>query len=480
MKKIVVVEQPEIFTTKIDGVEFIRPKEYLTTEIKGRCAVYNLSASYHYQSTGYYVSLLAEGRDHLVFPSIKSLNELKDEAIYMKLTYAIEGLIQKLFKNLVSKEFTLSIYFGKNLAKQYDKLSFELYKIFPVPLFRAKFVKKEKWYLKEIVPIPMSKVPKTHLEFLNDAAAQYLSRSTNSTSASHKLKYDLAILVNPEEEKCPSNKKAIDKFLKSAKKHGFHAELITPKDYLRLSNFDALFIRETTNVNHHTYQFASKAEALGMVVYDDPQSILKCTNKVYLAEILRLHKIPAPETTILYKDLFEEQLDKIEYPCVLKLPDSSFAIGVHKVKNKEEMTTLTTELFERSELLISQEFLPSDYDWRIGILNNTIFYACKYFMARDHWQIYNWKEKSKKHQEGLSTCIALQDIPKDVAQAALRSAALIGNGFYGIDLKEIDGKVYVIEINDNPSIEAGVEDEIEGDKLYDFINATIKQKLEAN
>jgi glutathione synthase/RimK-type ligase-like ATP-grasp enzyme len=58
-------------------------------------------------------------------------------------------------------------------------------------------------------------------------------------------------------------------------------ELIEKEDYGRLAEFDALFIRETTGVNHHTYRFARRAEAEGLVVVDDPQSILKCTNKVY-------------------------------------------------------------------------------------------------------------------------------------------------------------------------------------------------------
>lgn len=39
------------------------------------------------------------------------------------------------------------------------------------------------------------------------------------------------------------------------------AELITPKDYGRLAEYDGLFIRETTKLNHHTYRFARKVTA---------------------------------------------------------------------------------------------------------------------------------------------------------------------------------------------------------------------------
>ena len=54
------------------------------------------------------------------------------------------------------------------------------------------------------------------------------------------------------------------------------------RDFGRIAEFDALFIRETTNVNHHLYRFARRAASEGLVVIDDPDSILRCTNKIYL------------------------------------------------------------------------------------------------------------------------------------------------------------------------------------------------------
>ena len=40
----------------------------------------------------------------------------------------------------------------------------------------------------------------------------------------------------------------------------------------------------------------------GMVVIDDPASILRCTNKVYLADLFRTRKVPAPRTHLLHGD----------------------------------------------------------------------------------------------------------------------------------------------------------------------------------
>ena len=49
---------------------------------------------------------------------------------------------------------------------------------------------------------------------------------------------------------------------------------------------------------------------------------------------------------------------------------------------------------------------------------------------------------------------------------AVKAAAPIGKGLYGVDLKLINGRAVVIEINDNPSIDHEVEDAVLGDELY--------------
>src|SRR5665647_997030 len=71
-----------------------------------------------------------------------------------------------------------------------------------------------------------------------------------------------------------------------------------------------------------------------------------------------------------------------------------------------------------------------------------------------------------KHEEGRTEAVAIKDTPKAVLEAAVRCAKLVGDGLYGVDLKENASGVYVIEINDNPNIDAGMEDAMLGDELY--------------
>jgi len=98
-------------------------------------------------------------------------------------------------------------------------------------------------------------------------------------------------------------------------------------------------------------------------------------------------------------------------------------------------------------------------------------------MARNHWQIYN--HKSKRNFSGAFDSLPTFEVPKAVLSSALKAAAVIGDGFYGIDIKEVDGKAFVLEVNDNPSIDHGVEDKYLGEELYMQIMSEFLRRLES-
>ncbi|AKD04619.1 RimK family protein [Pontibacter korlensis] len=481
MRKIIIVDYPKDWEEAIEDTEVVDAQTYLTnstyTDIRS-ARIFNLCRSHRYQSAGYYVSLLAEARGHKPIPSVTTMQDLKSPTIVRAITVEIEDLIQKSLAGLKSKSFTLSIYFGQNLALKYEKLSKALHDHFQAPLLKAQFVYKDHWVLQSISQVPINEVPEDHKKYLKSFAKAYFARHRFSGARRSRKAYDLAILVDPQEKAPPSNNKAIQQFVEAAESLGFYTELITKDDYRRLPEFDALFIRETTAVNHHTYRFARKAFADGLVVIDDPVSILRCTNKVYLAELLTKARVTVPKTMIIHKDNRCKVETELGLPCVLKKPDSSFSQGVVKAKDQESLKQELDKLLDDSELIIGQEYIPTDFDWRIGILDKQPLYACKYYMAKGHWQIYNWNGKRKQDEEGAGEVIPFEQVPFHVLHTALKAANLIGNGLYGVDLKEINGKAYVIEVNDNPSIDAGVEDRILKKDLYTSIMKTIKQRID--
>lgn len=477
MKKLIVINHPHKWKINIEGVEVISPKAYLEEAVYAtmkNVRVFNLCYDYAYQTRGYYVSLLAGARGQKVIPSVKNILDLKAQTIVKSVSDDLDDMVQKSLKRLRSKEFILSIYFGQNVSAHYDRLAHELHKLFQAPFLRAKFVHDgKKWMVQSVRTIPIKEIPEHHLSFVTESAREYFGRKRYEKAKPGKYLYDLAILVNPEEKSPPSSKKAIGNFVEAAEKLGCSVELITKEDYNRIGEFDALFIRETTAVNHHTYRMARKAQSEGLAVLDSPESILKCANKVYLAEILTLSKIPTPKTITIHTENVKGVEHKLGFPCVLKLPDSSFSQGVVKVNSPEEMRVKVKEMMKISDLIIAQEFLPTSYDWRVGVLDSQVLFVCKYYMAKDHWQIYNWGSKRKGDVTGAFEVFKIEEVPKKIIDIAIKATRLIGNGLYGVDVKEVDGKPYIIEINDNPNIDAGVEDLV----IKDVYTRVIKHLL---
>ena len=149
---------------------------------------------------------------------------------------------------------------------------------------------------------------------------------------------------------------------------------------------------------------------------------------------------------------------------------------IHGIDTPELQASLKI-LFEKSAILLAQAFTPTEFDWRVGLLNGVPLYACKYYMAKGHWQIYCHYD-SGRSRCGLVDTIPIYQVPRVVLDTAVKAANLIGKGLYGVDLKMVDDKAYVIEINDNPSIDHGLEDAIIGDEMYYRLLNHFEQVLE--
>ncbi len=94
--------------------------------------------------------------------------------------------------------------------------------------------------------------------------------------------------------------------------------------------------------------------------------------------------------------------------------------------------------------------------------------------------VVNWSANKEKSRDGEVECIAIDQAPSGLLKTAVKATSLIGKSLYGVDMKEIDDKFYVIEINDNPNIDAGIEDKILKDKLYDTIMEVFLNKIKAD
>lgn len=276
----------------------------------------------------------------------------------------------------------------------------------------------------------------------------------------------------------PSKLKTLQAMIRIGRSMDIAVELIEKKDFSRLTQFDALLIRETTAIAHHTFRFARKAASERIPVIDDPDSILRCTNKAFLSELLTGNQINAPKTLFLTRRTLANFEGNLTYPVVLKVPDGAFSLSVKKAESWREFQDIAAAMLKQSDIILVQEFIYTPFDWRIGILAGEVIFAAKYFMTSGHWQIIQHGEAGA-YIEGRTQAIPVQDVPREVLEPAVCAARLIGNGLYGVDLKQTKTGVLVIEINDNPNIDIGMEDVAAGEGLYRTLLAHFQTLVDA-
>ncbi len=480
MTNVVVTDLDLSWLKTIENITVIDAKSYIGEEryqhMKG-IRVFNLCSSYHYQSIGYYVSLLASARLQRVIPNVTTIKDFTDHLIVQSIGDEVHDLIQKTLKPVETNRITMTSSFGYTPHKNYRQLIKGLYHLFESPFLEFTFEKSLSWHLVKVDPIAISDIQTD--SFIEDAAIRYFQQKRFNISRFKDYLYDLAILIDPDEIAPPSDRIALRKFKRAADQMGFFTEFITKKDYHRLSEFDALFIRTTTNVNDYTYQFSRYAFAEGLAVIDDPWSILKCSNKLFLTESMRKIGIRIPKTLFAGNQTnLDDLIAELGFPMILKQPDSAFSLGVFQVHDKTELKGKLDELFGISALVVAQAFIPSAFDWRIGILDGKPLFACTYHMARNHWQIINWNSKKKQEQSGRVETYRLEDVPKDILDVATRAACAMGDGLYGVDIKVSNGSIYVIEVNDNPNIDNQTEDRVLKDELYKTVIRSLLTRIE--
>jgi glutathione synthase/RimK-type ligase-like ATP-grasp enzyme len=199
---------------------------------------------------------------------------------------------------------------------------------------------------------------------------------------------------------------------------------------------------------------------------------------VFLAQLMERHRIPQPRTLLMHSRNVLQVGRELGFPCVLKQPDSQFSKGVIKVESEAELKRQAADMLERSDLIIAQPFEPTDYDWRVGVLDGEPLYACRYYMAKDHWQVVK-RAGNGAIVEGGHETLDVKDVPKQVLSIAVQAARAVGRGLYGVDLKQFGKVVKVIEVNDNPNIDYGVEDLVLKGALYRRIMEHFIRRLEA-
>ncbi|MEM3442419.1 MAG: RimK family alpha-L-glutamate ligase, partial [Candidatus Bathyarchaeia archaeon] len=261
----------------------------------------------------------------------------------------------------------------------------------------------------------------------------------------------------------PSEAMALQNFKLTAEGMGHRFNFLFRENISEIPKYNAVFIRATTDPLYTAYVVSKMAWELGLRVVDDPKSIQICGNKIHLYELFKKHNIPHIPTIFLNKDELHhkkifEIFEVFGRPVVVKAPYTSFSRYVEKVACEASFREVAKKFFRKSDVLVVQKFMPTAFDWRVGVLNNEVLYVCKYMVPKGRWK-HGAKRKGKpSFVWGRTITLKKENAPEKLKETALKVCEIIGDGLYGVDIKERNGEFIVVEVNDNPSIYAGHED----------------------
>ncbi len=254
---------------------------------------------------------------------------------------------------------------------------------------------------------------------------------------------------------------ALANFKMAARDMGHNFDYIFRSDIGKIPNYDALFIRSLTDPLNAAYVASRMAELYGLRVIDDPDSIIICCDKINMYMHLLNRKVTIPETRFLGKDemnrkMIESLYEELGSPLILKAPHTSFSMHVDKVTTTHQFEEVAKKYFRRSAEIVVQQFVPSSFDWRVTTLNGEVLFVCKYVMPTNSWKIQ--RTENGHIIWAKIEAVEMEKADPKLIEIGLEASKAIGEGLYGVDIKQIDGEYVVIEVNDNPNIDAGGED----------------------
>lgn len=253
---------------------------------------------------------------------------------------------------------------------------------------------------------------------------------------------------------------ALTNFRMAAFDLGHQLDFLFKNELRYLFNYDAVLLRALTDPLNTTYVVARLAELRGMRVLDHSASIRICCDKVNMYSRLMRHGVSLPDTTFLQESELSEAnaaelFETMGLPLVLKAPNSSFSAYVEKVSTPAEFVRIGKKFLRRADRIIVQQYMPSDFDWRVITLDGQVIAVLKYLFVQDKWKLM---ERGSGGEWARVEGVPLERADPKLLAVALQAADAIGKSLYGIDIKEVAGEYYVIEVNDNPTIAAGDED----------------------
>ena len=158
----------------------------------------------------------------------------------------------------------------------------------------------------------------------------------------------------------------------------------------------------------------SQLEKIGICCVNSRSTIQMCADKYWTSLRLADAGVPTPKTALLQDEKqLQKALDAVgeTYPLILKTLRGSKGIGVIFIESRRQLSSLLQLLWKQDETteLLLQQYIKSDFDVRVLMLNGKVFAAMRRDVLKDDFrsnfsQGANVKEYKLNDQE-IEICI---------------------------------------------------------------------------
>ncbi len=194
------------------------------------------------------------------------------------------------------------------------------------------------------------------------------------------------------------------------------------------------------------------------------------TDKLGELALLSDGTVPLPNSLIstgrLLPAAMKKHVDFMHFPCIVKSAQGAMGHKNFLVKNAREFRVVC--LTFSKEVLIVQEYIPNDSDYRIIVINN----EPRFVMKRTR-EPHSASHLNNVSQGAVALRVPNGSIPASAMKSVLRAAELVHrSGYAGVDLiiNSDNQEHYILEVNKNPAIASGASRELIDEKISLYID----------
>ena len=218
----------------------------------------------------------------------------------------------------------------------------------------------------------------------------------------------------------------------------------------RLSDYDAVLPRIGASITYYGTAVVRQFQEMDIFCANTAHGIINSRDKLRSLQILSRHNIGIPETTFVRDK--KDVLPAIERaggaPVIIKLIEGTQGIGVLLAETVKQAEAIIELLQSQKQNVLIQKFVSESRgkDIRALVVGDRVVAAMRRVAQGQEF-------RSNVHRGGVAEPV---DLPDDYAQAAIRSAQILGLRVAGVDMLESSTGPQIMEVNSSPGLE-GIE-----------------------